>query len=73
MCYRIVENHHITDSVPEKNKIKKLAFFLNGAWFTLTRNTRSQNNRYGCYKNPMQFMKFLYITLKWIRGHNMHA
>jgi hypothetical protein len=46
MYYRIVENYHVIDSVPDKNKAKKLAFFLNGAWFTLTRNISSQNNSY---------------------------
>lgn len=40
-----------------------------------------QNNRYWCYKNPMQFMKFLYITLKsyfgaqqsWAWNHMAHV
>jgi hypothetical protein len=38
-------------------------FFLDEAWFTLSRNMNSQNNSYWCLKNP-QLLKFLCMTLK---------
>lgn len=62
--YRIVEKFWTTDSVVDKNKMQKLTFALDEAWLTLSRNVSSQCNRWWCYKSPVQFIKFLYLTTK---------
>ena len=41
----------MTDSMLDKNKIWKLVFFLDEAWFTLSTNIHSQSNKYWCYGN----------------------
>jgi 1-aminocyclopropane-1-carboxylate deaminase/D-cysteine desulfhydrase-like pyridoxal-dependent ACC family enzyme len=43
--YRRVETCRVTGSLPAKNKIRKLVFFVDDAWFTLSRNVEGKSNR----------------------------
>jgi hypothetical protein len=45
--------------------------FLHVAWFTLNLNINSQNNSTGIKKIPMQFIKFLCMSLVYIEGAPM--
>jgi hypothetical protein len=48
---RIMKKYQMTGSVLGKNKTRKLVFFPDGAWFTLSRNINSHSNRCWCYEN----------------------
>jgi hypothetical protein len=45
-CKCLVEKYKITYSVLDRNKIIKLVFIFQEAWFTFTKNVNNQNN--GC-------------------------
>jgi hypothetical protein len=58
---RILEERQITGSVLDKNKIQKHVFTLDKTWFVLS----IKKTNIGVVKIPMQFMKFICMTLKF--------
>jgi hypothetical protein len=49
----------------------KTCRFVDETGFTLNRNVKSQNNRYSCYKNPLQFM--ISVCTECIQNFRAHV